>query len=63
MGAFFEAYYLKKVFCLFPPPKQMSLLTICDKNMLFKAHMTRLGAIVTRNRGLDTGPGMDTSVS
>ena len=41
----------------------MSLLTISDKNMLFKAHMTRLGAIVTRNRGLDTGPGMDISVS
>ena len=41
----------------------MSLLTISDKNMLFKAHMTRLGAIVTRNRGLDTGPGMHTSVS
>ena len=35
------------------PPKQVSFLTISNENIFLKTQGTRLGAIVTRNKGLE----------
>ena len=54
MGAFFWAPFLeKRAFCLLAPPKQMSFLTISNKNIFFKTKGTRLGAIVARSKCLE----------
>ena len=41
------------MFCLLAPPKQMSFLTIYNKNIFFKNQGTRLGAIITPNKGVE----------
>ena len=52
MGVFFRAYFLgKRAFCLLAPPKQMSFLIISNENIFFKTQGTRLGAIVSPNKG------------
>ena len=51
MGAFFGAtLFGKRTFCLLAPLKQMSFLTISNKNVLFKTQGTRLEAIVAHKR-------------
>ena len=54
MGAVFWVHFLKKrTFCLLAPPKQMSFLTISNKNISFKTKGTRLGATVAPNKCLE----------
>ena len=54
LGAFFRAYFLKKEhFCLLAHLKQISFLTISNKNIFFKTHSTRLDAIVAPNKDLE----------
>ena len=50
MGAFFGVHFSeKRAFCLLAPPKQVSFLTISNKNIFFKTEGTRLGVIVAPN--------------
>ena len=49
MGAFFKAHFLKKK----APPEQLSFLTISNENIFFKTQVTRLGAIIAPNKGLE----------
>ena len=41
MGTFLGAFFLR-AFCLLAPPKQMSFLTISNKNIFLKTEGTRL---------------------
>ena len=52
MGAVFKGIFSeKRAFCLLVPLKQMSFLTISNKNIFFKTQGTRLGVIVAPNKG------------
>ena len=47
--------FSKKAFYLLVPPKQMLFLTIANENNFFKTQITRLGARVAPNKGLEQG--------
>ena len=55
MGAFFtRAHVLEKKDIVFlAPPKQMSFLIVSNENIFSKTQGTRLGAIITPNKGLE----------
>ena len=58
MGAFFtRAHVLEKKDILFPctggARKQMSFLIVSNENIFSKTQGTRLGAIITPNKGLE----------
>ena len=55
MGAFFtRAHVLEKKDIVFlAPPKQMSFLIVSNENIFSKTKGTRLGAIITPNKGLE----------
>ena len=54
IGTLYGAYFLvKRAFCLLTLPKQMSFLTISNKNISFKVQGNRLGAIVAPNKRLE----------
>ena len=48
-GTFFE----KIAFCLLSPPKQLTFLTASNEIICLKVQGTRLGVIVTPNKGLE----------
>ena len=52
MGVFFWGTISEKsAFCLLAPTKQKSFLTISNENIFLRTKGTRLGAIVTPNKG------------
>ena len=46
-------FWKKKDIVFLAPPKQMSFLIVSNENIFSKTQGTRLGAIITPNKGLE----------